>query len=231
MNSIETAATWRKTLTDDLDKFIKMYNGTQLNLISALADKIKHMCINIGSPSSVMPMLKSIVKGKLKSWYLGDYNTLPVKLNPRMHIAEKDRKYSDWEYVQIEGTTGECESHWRKIVTSKNYIKGHFRWNFGNAYVANYETRNYIQAYFIDKNVEAYLKKTNNSNDFRFSIAKAFAQKHSDTLYTVEVTTPRNNEYRFHYYVTDDLVTSNYGLGDVTETESAWAKKVFLSLK
>jgi hypothetical protein len=225
MNAIELCANHILILKKELEGFIQEYNGDQPFLISALAEKIEHMCVQIGSPSSVMPMLKSIVNGKIKTWST-NYDNFGEKLNPRMHRAELERKHCDLKHKQIEGTKGDKESHWRRIVITENFIKGHFRWNHGGTYIANYHTRDYIKAYFIDKNVDAFIaSSTPKSKNFRLKMLRATASQNSPNMYIVSVTTPKDNDYRFFYYVDKDLTTSNFGkLEDVTEDEITFVK-------
>ena len=206
MNAIDLVANHRSLLDKELEDFQAYYNGTQPELIAALANKIYHMCINIGSPSSVKPMLQSIVKGNLKRWgtprnYHIGY--VPMKLPKNMHIAEAERCF---EYVT-------------KL--------GHFRWNFGRTYTANYETRNYIKAFFLDSSIEReiLIKDFHTKRKFRIPIIspRVFAW---DGVYAIEFKSPNGNEYRYCYYPDTDTVSCNFGgLDEVPKTEADWVRK------
>lgn len=195
----------KELIQKELDLAIELYNGTQYNLIRALMDKIYHMCFHIGSPSSVIPMIKSIISGKLKMWALSS------NLN---HCRGDQLNYK---------TTQEAarKSH-------GDYVKGHFRWNYGIGYIANYETRNFLQKFFIEQNFAEL--RTNIDNGLkkptRFNIRKATVKKDTDNHYYIEITTTKNNDYRYFYTVDIDLVICSMVEPPVSESEKLWVKKV-----
>ena len=108
------------TLLHELELFKSNYKGNEAIAIYALADKIYHMCTNIGSPSSVEPMLKSIVSGKIKRWYKDYDGVIQVKTKYKNEI---NRKYAP----NLRG----------------DLIEGHFRWNF-KGYKISRSARDYI---------------------------------------------------------------------------------------
>jgi hypothetical protein len=211
MNAVEVYVNHRQLLATELADFIRQYKGEQPELIEALADKIDHMCNTIGSPSSVIPMLKSIIKGKLKVWST-DWDSKGKQLDPRIHISQLKREY--------------CDINHKGEVIYEKFVKGHFRWNHG-AYVANYYTRNYIKAYYIDNNVREFNKGNNPfESGFRMQIASAHAVKHAEHTYTVEFQTTKGNDYRFVYYPNSDLVTCSWGPDKCTDIEINYTKKM-----
>lgn len=122
-------ANQRKLLQNELDAFIDSYTGENAEAIKALTEKIYHMCFNIGSPSSVKPMLESIVTGKVKTWS-NDYDDRGKQLTG-YHISYITNKYQD-------------------IRTGKlNIVKGHFRWDF-KAYTLDRDDLLYIKKHFLD---------------------------------------------------------------------------------
>ena len=225
MDTLDFYTNKDKILRNELDAFVGTYDGTNLNAIQALADKIDHMCRVIGSPSSVKPMLQSIIKGKIKIWATGGGNTdAGTKLKGRIHIAELDRKHSDLKYTLKDGITEATkESDYKYTVVRKHYVKGHFRWNF-QAYTLGYEERNHIQEFFFDKTSQKTKRK--GANGIRFNIRNGRVQKHSDTMYTYEFFTTEGNEYRFHIYLDETnptgwqpKITCQIGDGMVTNAE------------
>jgi len=209
MNAIELVTNHRTILQNELKDFVIKYNGAQPLLIAALAEKIEWMCLHIGSPSSVMPMLNSICNGKIKYWCNGDNKG--KQLNSRIHRDELERKHCELTYNQIEGTDGSKESHFNRVVLREEFLKGHFRWNYG-AYMCDYQTRDYIKAYFIDKNVDAYIASSTPKNtDIRLKIMSARVSRNSPNMYIVTVTTPKDNDYRFFYYVDQNKWQCNFG--------------------
>lgn len=219
MNAIQIVANHRQMLMTELGKFLQMYTGNQPEVIRALATKIEHMCLNIGCPSSVLPMLNSIANGKIKVWSTS-YDSMGKQLNPRIHRAELERKHCEKKYRSNDPKDK------MMVVVEKNFCKGHFRWNY-RAYMVDYFTRDYIRAFYLDNNIQDFIKKHKSlDGGFRFPIANAIAEKHNETTYTVEVITPNGNDYRFHYYTDGDRVTSNYGVEAVTETERKFTKKL-----
>ena len=226
MNPFKNALDHRKVIENELNDFVNYYRGDQIREVKALADKIDHMVCYIGSPISVMPMLESIVKGKLKTWATGCDNR-GEKLNPRMHIAEKDRRFSEGKLIQKEGSSGRYENDFYKKVTNKEYIKGHFRWDFGT-YTIDRETRDYIKMFLVEKDMtEVYKYASENAHrrKLRMSVRNMQVQQHSENCYTIEITTAKGNEYRYHLYSKDKLVSTNCNFQDpISPFEEEWVK-------
>lgn len=111
---------FNKTIRNELESFLNGYDGAQLDVMSALVDKIEHMIWNIGSPVSIEPMLKSIANGNIKKWGVmyDKHYFKTVKQLKGMHITEIQRK---------------CE----------DVMVGHFRWNH-RGYMVDRYTRDYI---------------------------------------------------------------------------------------
>jgi hypothetical protein len=229
MNPFREALDHRKVIENELNDFIDYYRGDQIREVKSLADKISHMVCNIGCPTSVMPMLESIVKGKLKTWVTQICDDHGKKLNPRMHIAEKDRKYSDGTSVLKEGASGQYKNDYYLKVSEgdKNYSKGHFRWDW-TAYTIDRETRDYIKMFLIDKNMEdvkKYVKDNEGRRKLRMGVRNMQVQKYSDNCYTIEITTPKGNEFRYHYYPKDGIVSTNCDYQTpISPFEEHWVK-------
>lgn len=147
MDAIDMCSEHRRLLEVQMNEFTSSYEGDQRELIEALAEKIIHMCIYIGSPSSVKPMLQSIVNGKKKTWGVltgkgvrnryNDGNV--VKVNPYLHPQCKTKMYS------AHNMWGSSNDH-----SEGNLITGHFRWNW-QAYNVHRDTRDYINEFFFTK--------------------------------------------------------------------------------
>lgn len=228
MNALELYTNHRVLLQKELEVFKLQYKGDQPELIEALADKIHHMCEQLGSPSSVLPMLKSIIKGKIKYWS-HSWDDHGRQLNPRIHRAELERKHCDFKHNKIEGTDGTEDSHYKAELEQENFVKGHFRWNRGNGYIANFYTRDYIEAFYVNNNVNEFNETiTLSEGGFRFQIASAQPVKHSENTYSVEIITLTGNDYRYHYYPKGDRVTTNFRNSEdpITETEINYVKNL-----
>lgn len=131
MDAIDLFTNHRKMLICDLIQFLaNAPEGSDMSVLEPLADKIEHMCIHIGSPSSVKPMLESICNRKVKKWG-NDYDNKGKQLTgyPQWVI---DRHYQDTR----KGT--------------HNILIGHFRWNH-TVYQVNRDDANYINAYFLER--------------------------------------------------------------------------------
>lgn len=130
MDILDLIGNHRAIIEAELQKFVKGFKGANEDkeILKSLVNKILHMSFNIGSPSSVKPMLLSISKGKIKYWASGWDVDYPQGTQLKgMHIAHMER------------------------VTNGALIKGHFRWNNGNAYMLSREARDYIKEYFFGK--------------------------------------------------------------------------------
>lgn len=206
MNAIEIYANHRQMLDSELALFAELYTGKQPDVICQLIDKIKHMCNHIGCPSSVMPMLKSIANGKKKIWS------------------------DSWDTrgKQMRGYTAQHLQRLEREVEDRAFIRGHFRW--GQGFMVDRQTRDYIQEYFFDKNIIKLKEEARNKGlkgGFRISIASAHVQNWGDGTFTVEVKTTKGNDYRYHYYKDGNRVSSNFGPGgSVTPTEREWVLKM-----
>jgi hypothetical protein len=210
MTALELFINHRRMLRDELNLFIEYYQGDQPEVISALASKIEYVCVDKGSPSSVPDMLKSIVKGKLKIWadYNDSYNIeRGQQMNPRMNRA-----------------------HLEKVLGKDNFLKGHFRWNF-KVFVANYETRNYIEDFYIKKNVEKIKREHDkhlNTGKLRVNVKHVRVYKNTDTQIVIDVKTTKDNEYRF-FFSTESGMQTNCGTEPLNNFEKKWVYKVVAS--
>jgi hypothetical protein len=199
-------------LADELHQFVHLYTGDQIALIHALADKIQHMCVNIGSPLSAKEMIESIVKGKRKKWHIDrtrkssylNFEKRGQKANPYLHENENNQK-------------------------GYEFITGHFRWNHGKTYKANRETRDYIKTFYIDKNITELKRKHKKSkNNFRFTIGTFSAIKHDETTYSIEINSNNGMGYRYHYFPNGNRVSTNYRAFEmpITKEEERWVRAI-----
>jgi hypothetical protein len=134
----------KKVILEILENFVNGYKGEDTKAIKALSNKIEHMCFNIGCPSAVEPMLRSIINRKLKRWYTiplylyknssSMVTTVITKIDKRKktHLAEK--------YFLDKGG----DSFDRPIV-----MEGHFRWDF-DCYILTRDATDYISKFFFN---------------------------------------------------------------------------------
>ncbi len=205
MSAVETYANIRKSLEIELQDFVTLYTGSQVVVISALADKITHMCNYIGSPSSVLPMLQSIVNGKVKKWGSDNCGYKGVEQLTGMHITQIDRKY-------------------------ENVKTGHFRWNF-KAYKVDRETRDYIRRFYFENDIVNLRKESKaHKGGLRMGVKHLKTSNHSNNLFIVNITTPQNNDYRYFYYRDTETVQTNCNVHEpINKHEEAWVKNLALA--
>ncbi len=148
MDAIDLYTNKDKILTKYIDDFVENYKGDDIRPIKALADKIKHMCFNIGSPISVKPMLKSICKMQIKKWQAQD-------------------EYGDKKNIRGKQLHGSPQWYLDKYYQTKNGTHnidiGHFRWDWG-AYMISRDDADYIMQYFFQKERKGniYLREITN---------------------------------------------------------------------
>ena len=177
-DAIDAFVDHRAALDRLLGNFQNDYDGDQPELIKALADKIEHICIYLGSPCSIKPMLRSIVTLKLKRWIRGGWDG--PSFNKAMYTLKEHKKYnkSSWRYrtdtyqpqappwmhkgeitrrwgefsekkeVRVNHKTGEEYKVWVKTGIKD---KGFITGHFRwnfKAYICNYNTSNYIKNFF-----------------------------------------------------------------------------------
>lgn len=161
MKPLELISNYKLIIQAQLEKFVECYSGKQAFEISALAEKLDHMAFGIGSPSSIEPMLKSIISGKIKHWSTGIHgyssaNADSIKPYDNgaqikgKHVAEMQRRWGKWKYQDGDNDRA------TKLV-DKGYVTGHFRWNY-TAYKLDRETRDYIYNFWFN---EAYVPTVN----------------------------------------------------------------------
>lgn len=117
--------------------------------IEALSDKIFHMTCNIGCPSSVRPMLQSIVSRKVKSWLLDDIDNEFGKITIYYTDGTKREKM---RYVKGK----QLRTHSDIAIAKKNktyynnpikVARGHFRWN-NRGYILSRRATELLAYYF-----------------------------------------------------------------------------------
>lgn len=107
----------RQDVTDELKRFVDSYNGNKTN-IEALSRKIYHVCIDIGSPSSITGMLQSICSGKKKRWSTSWNNA-----GKKMRLLKSDK------------------------IEEIDSVTGHFRWD-NKGYLLSENEREHIAKFF-----------------------------------------------------------------------------------
>lgn len=137
MDILDIYCNRQKMLEQELKDFVDEYDGKNGEMINALADKINHMCNNIGCPSSVKPMLLSICERKIKKWAKGDDRGKQLHGFPTWYI---DRHY------QIKNNR-EPEKNGKHDIDV-----GHFRWNW-KSYMIDRDDAEYIFHFFFDKEI------------------------------------------------------------------------------
>lgn len=120
MKALEQYQSHRINLEKELKKFI---DGMKTPSIKALASKIEHICENLGSPLSVTEMLKSICNNTIKKWG-GERG------KKKIGIASKEEAF-------------------KENKQNPNIVCGHFRWDYGKAYLLTDKEINYIKSFYF----------------------------------------------------------------------------------
>ena len=118
---------WNGYDDEDDPKFL---SPKDFDAIQALSDKIQWMICEIGSPSSVLPMLHSIADRKIKTWVAtGEFRGKQLKSK-----GDKAKAHQSYRYVR--------DKH-------NMTITGHFRWNW-TAYTLSRTATDLLQKYIIN---------------------------------------------------------------------------------
>ncbi len=155
--AVENFANHRKELEKELQLFVKGYTGKDTTGIIALSDKINIICNHRGSPSSVYPMLASIINGRVKKW---------------------SNKYEN-NGKQL-GLATQQEIGSEQLQHDRGIIVGHFRTE-GKGYILNEEQINYIKIFYF-KNAPITKTKQNISEYDKQAIS--FLRK-SETTFSI----------------------------------------------
>jgi hypothetical protein len=206
---------YKSNIQSVLEAFVNQYNGDEIEPIKALADKIKHMTFRIGSPSSVASMLKSICSRKVKRYFKS------VRCKKGYYYQHKSKAY-----VKIPKYMSNNEAKARNIDEWGNhegdFLQGHFRWNY-RAYMLTREHTDYINQFFFG--IEGL---TINSNKPSFVQTYVVIKHHNS--YSVEITTPSGNQYRFVQYP-DGKIVFNCNTFKLQNEHINWVNKVIKSYK
>lgn len=137
----------------------KFISKDDFDAIEALSGKISHMVYNIGCPSSVEPMIQSIITRKLKHWQGSD------------SIETDDRKY----HIPVVGADGitrakmlitkghrkgkqlKSRDEKRIVWQSKDWmhqekgfiLTGHFRWN-NRGYILSRRATELLESFYLN---------------------------------------------------------------------------------
>ena len=210
---------YKSNIQNVLSAFVEQYNGNEIEPIKALADKIDHMTFNIGSPSSVVPMLKSICSRKVKQWY-----PEPKDNWKKYDYSKKKFPYKLTAKVPIYMSTSDAKALYNKRQNGlgENILRGHFRWNY-RAYMLTREHTDYIQQFFFG------IGGLTISSDKPNFVQTYVVHKHQYS-YTVEITTPSGNQYRFTQYP-DGKIVFNCDTYKLQNRHMNWVRKVIKSYK
>lgn len=115
----------------------KYLSKEDFEAIEALTGKIKHMCLYIGCPNSVTPMIESIISRKIKYWssHTLFYGDNPIRKG--MQLKTKDcrdrvKKNTQYEYQK------------------SGILKGHFRWN-DRGYILSRQCTELLEQYYYSE--------------------------------------------------------------------------------
>lgn len=120
--TLEFVANHRQMLDNELKQFVEKYKGNNFPAIKALASKIEHMCLYIGCPASVFPMLTSICNNQIKKW-----STEPNGKQLGLASLKDIKNGTKFDHV----------------------IMGHFRWDHGKAYILSNQDIAYIKNFYF----------------------------------------------------------------------------------
>lgn len=187
MDTLDILSNRKALLEKETNLMLTCYAGENLEGMIALVDKIHHMCLNIGCPISVKPMLKSIISGKIKMWTY--YNrTSFEKMSERGH--------------QLHGyNTGRIHRTWKK---GEDYVQGHFRWNH-IAYMMTRSDRDFLENFFFKG-----IRETGNNTVAGIQMRGMQGHVVSDNLFRLLIYDIRGNEYAAYYYVDDEKMVLNW---------------------
>jgi len=186
MDALDLVSNQRQILATELELMLSCYSGSNYEIMAALADKIQHMCLNIGCPSSVKPMLQSMVNGRVKMWAtgIGYYGSDKIK--------EKG--------TQLHGcSTGRIHRTWAK----DEYVKGHFRWNH-TAYMLLREDRDFLREFFFEN------KRVKKEGICGIVARYINPYRISENTIRIEIQSPKGNEYALYYYKDKDQLQANW---------------------
>lgn len=136
----------------------KFISKDDFDALEALTDKISHMVYNIGCPSSVFPMIESIITRKLKHWQASDtietddrtYHAMVIvdgkkkakKFVTKGHRKGKQLKTRSEKIIVLKST---CWMH----QTKGSILTGHFRWN-NRGYILSYRATDLLEIFYLN---------------------------------------------------------------------------------
>lgn len=186
MDVLDTISNRNVLIKGEVDLMVSCYKGDNLDVIAALGDKIMHMCLNIGCPSSVKPMLKSIINGKIKMWSIGN------------HYYNKDEFTHKGHQLH-----GYATGRVHRTLTKEDYVQGHFRWNH-MGYMLHRSDRDFLNDFFF-KSI-----RVESPNIGGITARHMVTNKVSDNLTRMAISTPKGNEYAIYYYKDSDTMFGNW---------------------
>ena len=201
---------YKSNIQNVLSAFVEQYNGNEIEPIKALADKIEHMTFHIGSPSSVVPMLKSICSRKVKRWYRDPHK-----------LWYKDNKGQTQLALRLQVPSW-MSNKTAKALSRFDFLQGHSRWNY-RAYMLTREHTDYINQFFFG------IGGLTIGSDKPNFVQTYVVHKHQYS-YTVEITTPSGNQYRFTQYP-DGKIVFNCDAYKLQDRHINWVRKVIKSYK
>lgn len=170
--ALEIFANHRAMLDRELKEFVDSYKGPGKKEIELLADKIKHMCEYIGSPSSVMPMLSAILRGTKRLYFHASFRPGSSSSGHR----ENGIGHFKWD-DRVQTLTPEALSHIRAFYFSGELMEMAF--NSDNEY-----------------NVQAFdfLRKHNSTMHCKLLRKGRYFNEDTEGRHVYEITLKRNGE-------------------------------------
>lgn len=124
---------------DDEQTDPKYLSDDDYKAIEALADKMRHMILNIGCPTSIDGMLQSIIDRKIKHWQSYDCVESDDK---KRYVYDETKKIGGFVITSKGFKKGkqlknnddlrrvfEGSDKWYRQKNINSVISGHFRWN------------------------------------------------------------------------------------------------------
>tara|TARA_R110000796_G_scaffold11198_1_gene37333 strand:- start:1571 stop:2257 length:687 start_codon:yes stop_codon:yes gene_type:complete len=204
----------RQNVLARFDEFASCYQGADLLAITALRDKMEHMCFYIGSPASLPDMLKSIINGKIKFWSEGRSKIDHGTQLRGQHVAQMTRQNGEFKY------NNRTADDYSMTMTNCGYLKGHFRWNY-TGYMLSREARDYINDFWFNPDFIP-VKRDSRLNGFVHISYKAMPYTEDYPSYNILVIETKWHRWSYKKYstiVNAEVFHTNIGNGSVRPNE------------
>lgn len=127
--------------------------------IQALTSKIQHMCIQIGCPNSVNPMIESIINRKLKRW-LGNDPLMGSTEDKHKSVRVEGKLFPKLKKSFVgyhKGKQLRTNNDLARVRKSQTYyndpsevLVGHFRWN-NRGYILSRQCTELLSHYYYSE--------------------------------------------------------------------------------